>query len=190
MSIDPNNKPIYDPEYWSNRLAHAERRKEQHRSIYECTLPEWRAIEQNHKGILDRLMLPHESVLDAGCGYGRLLSLMPRMWSGDYVGIDLSPDFIKLAMEHHPDRNFICAPMETALPALEKDIRLYVGAVADSKTQPKFDWCVMISIRQMIIANVGTEAWDEIVTLLRPVARRLLVLEYDRNDVGLIESLE
>lgn len=176
-------QPISDPNYWKDRLRRALHRDKLHHAIFLCTKDLWKEIEAKHREILARVILPNESVLDAGCGWGRLLTLMPKGWSGDYLGIDLSPDFIAMARDDHPERQFICAPLEIALPQVQKRIDAYVGP--DSK----FDWCVLVSIKNMVIGNEGRAAWDEIEGMIRKVANRLLILEYSPQDDGTIEVL-
>ena len=42
-----------------------------------------------------------ESVLDIGCGFGDLLAfLRARGWAGDYLGVDIVPEFISEAQTH------------------------------------------------------------------------------------------
>lgn len=179
MPHDPH--PIDDPDYWKDRLAVAIRNNSKHQAIYMCTAELWNKIEAKHRKILQRVILPNESVLDLGCGWGRLISLMPKGWAGDYLGIDLSPNFINLAVKEHPDHKFICAPVEVAIPQVELDLDLHVGP------DKKFDWCVFVSIRDMVILNNGREAWNEMERLARRVSNRLLILEYILEDDGLVE---
>lgn len=47
------------------------------------------------------------SVLDVGCGTGRLFELLRAQgYRGDYLGIDLAPSAIKLARQRFPDARF------------------------------------------------------------------------------------
>jgi SAM-dependent methyltransferase len=179
--MSTERQPIEDPVYWKKRLNKALYTRQLHHSIFVCTLEKWEAIETRHCQILDRLILPNESILDAGCGYARLLDLMPKDWQGSYVGVDLSPDFIKLAATNHPDNDFICSPLEIALHHLHRIM------LAQSGT--KYDWCILISIRDMIKRNSGEETWNEIHDGIRKVANRILYLEYDEEDNGVIENL-
>src|SRR5688572_5696278 len=96
-------QPILDPQYWKERLEQAQR-GHLHHAVFRCPLDRWQRIEARHSEILARLIGPTDSVLDAGCGYGRLLDLLPATWRGGYLGVDLSPDLIRLAECRLPER--------------------------------------------------------------------------------------
>lgn len=163
---------ISDPRYWARRLREANRRGEIHHAVFKCPLDRWRRIEAKHREILSRLIGPNDSVLDCGCGWGRLLNLMPKEWVGPYWGVDLSPDFIKLAQEEHVRLFTVC------------DLRdLSKHAPGGSK----YDWAVLISVRPMVIRNLGAEEWAKMESEIRRVAKKLLYLEYDENDEGKVE---
>lgn len=162
------SKPILDPEFWRLRLNEA---TERHRAIFHCAEGLWRAIERRHREILRRVVQPGDSILDAGCAWGRLLTLLPEDWSGDYLGIDLSPDFIELACHEHPSRRFVLG-----------DIRN-----ADTIAGTVYDWGILISIRPMVVGNLGVGVWADMERSLRRVCRRLLFLEYVEEDEGSVE---
>jgi ubiquinone/menaquinone biosynthesis C-methylase UbiE len=162
-------EPILSPLYWKNRLEH-QGAVERHKAIFITSKMNWDAIAEKHRTILAQHIYPEHSVLDAGCAWGRLLGLMPIDWRGFYLGVDLSPDFIELAKQEHPDRPFIVADLSDL-------------ALRDNQ----FDWVVLISIRPMVKRNLGDEAWKQMEKELRRVSRRLLFLEYDVNDNGATE---
>ena len=156
---------IANPGYWRERI---EKAKELHHSIFICDAARWERIENKHRQILANHILFADNVLDAGCGYGRLLGMMPRMWVGGYVGVDISPDLISLSVY---DNAFICCDL--------RNIPL--------ETEPKFDWCVLISIRPMVIRNLGKKEWDKMEMECRRLSKKLLYLEYDETDEGSVE---
>lgn len=162
-------EPILDTGYWERRLKFATQR---HYAVFKTPLKNWLAIEAKHQEILKRHILPGDSILDAGCGWGRLLNLMPEEWKGPYHGVDLSPDFIELAKEEWPDRNFSCEDLRDLMPEIKT---------------PIFDYAILISIRPMVIRNLDQESWDLMEKNLRRVADVLLYLEYDVNDEGSLE---
>ena len=161
-------EPVDDPEYWRRRLEDG-RHRELHLSIFRCPLVQWRRIEERHRRILAGLIGPRDSVLDCGCGYGRLLTLMPPGWEGGYVGVDLSPDMVLLARETH-NRLFMVSDL--------RDL---------SAVHVRSDWAVMVSVRPMIVRNMGAEVWAEMEARIRTKADRLLFLEYDELDDGSVE---
>lgn len=157
-------EPIFDPRYWADRLDKA---THLHHAVFRCPLDKWERIEGVHRSILARLVGDTDSVLDAGCGYGRLLTLMPPSWCGDYHGVDLSPDLVAQARKNFPARTFVVDDL--------RGIR-YPGKV--------WDWGVLISIRPMVLRNAGQADWDEIESRLRRHCAKLLYLEYDETDEG------
>ncbi|WLQ13256.1 class I SAM-dependent methyltransferase [Hahella aquimaris] len=54
-----------------------------------------------------------ESVIDIGCGNGRLTSLLAKLTTGNVVGIDISKGMIKSAREFLPRGRFIEGDIET-----------------------------------------------------------------------------
>lgn len=165
-------EPINDPLYWKQRLATA---VERHHSIFRCDKERWLRIEAKHREILAKVVHPEWSVLDAGCGYGRLLTLIPKNWRGWYQGVDISPDFVQLARTEWPRHDWH---------------QFQVGDLRSlSFIDRSFDVAVLISIRPMVRRNLGEEEWDKMERELKRVAKRLLYLEYDENDPGeLVES--
>ena len=52
----------------------------------------------------------------------------------------------------------------------------------------RFDWCFTISTRAMIVREINQEAWDQIESELKRVAKKVLILEYF-GDPSLPEGL-
>lgn len=162
---------ILDPNYWRERMLRATGGN-MHHAIFRCSYERWRRIEEKHREILARTIGEDDSVLDCGCGWGRLLDLMPDQWDGAYLGIDLSPDFVAKAERDHPEKGG---------QFLEADLRRLPSLYQE------FDWAILVSIRPMVRRNCGDEVWAEMEGEIRRVARKLLYLEYDENDEGSIE---
>jgi cyclopropane fatty-acyl-phospholipid synthase-like methyltransferase len=169
-------EPILDPQYWKQRLDAAH---ELHHAIFRCDKARWERIEDKHRLLLAEHIRPGQSVLDCGCGWGRLLTLLPNEWCHDlhshYLGIDLSPDFINLALAQY---------------GITRRRRFQVADLLNLPVESKhwnYDWAVLISIRPMIRRNLGDEAWDKMEKNIRKVANRLLYLEYDELCNGFVE---
>lgn len=160
------SEDVLNPDYWENRLATT---KTLHQSVFLNSTEEWRRIEDKHRKILARHIKRKTSILDLGCGYGRLLSLLPRYWNGKYLGIDICPAFIDLARRAYRGRKFKVRNMEDLSGIVE------------------FDLGILISVRPMLIRNIGGEYWDKVHEGIRKVAHNLLYLEYDYTDEGELE---
>lgn len=165
------SEPIADPAYWKLRLE-SSRNGSLHHSVFRCPADRWERIEQKHRMILSEIVGRTDSIFDAGCGYGRLLGLMPHNWTGMYLGLDLCPEFVELARQHYPSHPFITGSLASLPTSLQAR---------------QYDWAVLISMRPMIKRNLGDDAWAQMERELRRVARKLLYLEYDENDNGSIE---
>ncbi len=147
-------KPINDLNFWKKRIDSAP--KEYH-SVYITSEKDWERIFEAHKKIISEHIKPTESVLDAGCGYGRMAPLF-----SDYRGVDFSPDFIERARDKFPENNFYVADLKAL--AFQDD---------------SFDWAICVSIKTMVIANLGEEEWNKMLKELKRVAKKVLVLEYE-----------
>lgn len=174
-------EPILDPSYWAYRLKVAQGNggANLHHAVFRCPKAEWDAIAERHREILAQVIRPTDSILDAGCGWGRLLELLPRDWSGSYLGLDLSPDLLKLAngkFGTKPNRTFAWGDLQDLSFLPGYDERLGLG----------WDWAVLISIRPMVRRNLGEEVWERMLSELCRVSRKILFLEYDVNDRGTV----
>ena len=77
------------------------------------------------KGFINRVVKPGSSVLEIGCGTADILaSTQPSRG----VGIDISPEMIKLASQKYPQYEFIGTPIE------------------DFRSEEKFDYIIMVDV--------------------------------------------
>lgn len=150
--------PVDTPQFWKGRIDRAARDGKEHYSVYLAHQASWDHIAEIHKGILQR-ETPGFKVLDAGCAWGRASEWLT---AEQYTGVDLSPDFIAIAKKKYPNKTF----SQTDLRHLPFRGR-------------HFDIAFCISIRAMVIGNLGQDVWDEIETELRRVADKILILEYE-----------
>lgn len=122
--------------------------------------------------------MPNDSVLDVGCGWGRLAYLLPTTWRGDYLGIDITPEFLSITQQNHPDLDFAQCDVSNVSQFMEEyKQRSHVES-------EKWNWAVCVSIKGMVCNNLTETAWDYMLTEMKAVAERVLVLEYDENDKG------
>lgn len=148
-------KPIDKLDFWKKRIDDSKRSRE-HYSVYVVDENKWKYINDTHREILSREC--KGKVLDAGCGYGRWSELFE-----DYVGVDFSPDFIAEAQRKYPNKTFVQADLK-ALPFADKE----------------FDTAFCVSIKKMIIDNLGQAEWDSMQEELKRVAKRVVLCEYEQ----------
>jgi SAM-dependent methyltransferase len=149
------SKPINKEEFWADRIKDAEKNGHIHTSVFDCKPEDWEAIAKVHQEIIKKEEVSGK-ILDAGCGYGRASE-----WFNQYVGVDFSPEFIDKAKELHPDAIFF----KRDLKKMEFDTNV-------------FDWAICISMKRMIVANLGWGTWGKIEEELRRVAKNVIIFEY------------
>jgi SAM-dependent methyltransferase len=154
-------KEVNKEQFWKERLDNATNFGRLHYSVFISGDKLWKQIEREHIKILEKEVLPTDKVLDAGCGYGRASEFI----KGEYVGVDLSPDLIAKAQELYPHRKFVVGKLES-LPFKDKE----------------FDVGFCISVKAMIVANLGQEAWNPMEKELKRVCKKVLLLEYGCSD--------
>lgn len=151
-------QPVDKIDFWRDRIADAHHRGREHFSVFIAHQTLWDKITASHSAIIKRETAGLKT-LDAGCGYGRV-----SQWVDDYTGVDFSPDFIKLANAKYPGKRFMVGDL-TALPFKDGE----------------FDVAVCVSIRGMVVGNLGQRAWDIMEKEVKRVAKKVLVLEYEEE---------
>jgi len=146
-------KPVNEESFWRKRIERAKEGRE-HYSVYITSDKDWSYLNSVHEELLKKECTGR--VLDAGCGYGRLSVLFD-----DYVGVDFSKDFIEIAKSKYSDKTFVQAKLEN-LPFKDNE----------------FDSAFCVSVKEMIIANRGGEAWEKMEKELKRVAKKLVIFEY------------
>lgn len=152
------HEPVDRPEYWRARLSRC--KGEVHRAMFEGPFRSISAQEYLDRVELEKSLGRYDSVLDCGCGYGRLLYLLPDRWEGDYLGVDVSPDFLALAEVFHPSRRFALGDL--------RDLS-FLGELT-------FDVAVVSWVRPMVITHLGKDQWDRMETQIKAHAREVIYL--------------
>lgn len=87
-----------------------------------------------------RVFIPYlrssSSVLDMGCGNGRLFDFLKKHEITDYLGIDQSKELLKEAREFHPKQSFMEADMSGDLQ-LEKEFDVIFAIASFHHLPPK-----------------------------------------------------
>lgn len=114
--------------------------------------------------LLDLLAtLSFESVLDVGCGFGRVGASIMRRWPGvDYTGVDVSPDLI-----------------EGARKRLGPEARLIIGDLATFDTDQQYDLVLAVSV----LGHIRPEHVGGLLNRMRRWANKDIV-HVDWNEVG------
>jgi SAM-dependent methyltransferase len=149
-------QPVSDPAFWKERLELAKKQNHLHYSVYLANESLWNKIYNIHVEIIKKEIPEDARVLDIGCGYGRMSPLFKK-----YTGVDISPDLLAEAKKLYPYNRFILADLND-LPFRNKE----------------FDIGFMVSVRGMIIGNLGQEVWDKMEKECIRVCKKLLILEY------------
>lgn len=161
-------KPVDSPHYWRVRLAES---KDLRRALWDGTDAAWERMEAKHRAILAREIKDDDYVLDCGCGWGRLLGLMPESWVGPYLGIDVSPEMIGCVALHHSLRR----PNQSA----------WVGDCRRMAFEDKtFDVAVCCMFRHMVRTHLGEDQWALMEREITRVAKRVIILEPDEVENG------
>lgn len=167
------NRPVDKPEFWKPRIDEAIKQNNLRHSIWAGVTDEvWNAMDSLHKIILDHVIMPQHSVIDVGCAYGHLLELMPLNWRGEYLGIDISKDFLRLACIHYPRHHWMVADARELTVESEYD---------------RFDWAVCRMVWDMTRYSLGEEEWTKFEEKLKKIARRILILEPSKENCRVIE---
>ncbi len=155
----PQPRDVCNPAWWAQRLSEAPAPR---LALYSgCGEGKWQEIEDHERKILAENIKPSDRVVDIGCGYGRIIDLMPPFWYGYYLGVDNCQEMIALAKQTYPRRYF-----------LNWDIRHLPFKTTH------FEVAIVSSVRGMITGEMGTEGWGKIEAGIKVIADRILYLEY------------
>lgn len=166
---------VSDPKFWKRRLSTIHRKDWIYQAVWHSTVEEWAETLKIHGEILEKLMSDYPEysrILDAGCGQGHLVEILPKNRIVYYEGIDISPDFIQIAKENHPDHIF---------------------NVGDLRNLPfetrSFDFAIARSVEGMVCDGLGHAVWKEIEDELLRVAEVVVLLNYTFPKVYRLTSL-
>lgn len=151
MNEQDKPEPIFEPDYWKSRLERAEELEQLSRSIYEGIPDRFLEVTSNHASDIRANIRPEDSVLDIGCGYGRFFEIFPEH-TGNYLGVDISPDLLRVAQAAHPNKQFIVGDMR------KDDYGMW-------------DWVLAIWVKNMVLCFAGPKEWEEIEKRLVAMCR-------------------
>ena len=176
MNTD-RNKLVDTSEFWKQRIDDSKITGDIRHSVFRAPEQEWQKVCKDHKDIIKKTLKKKflkgrvYDILDAGCAYGRGIDLLPKDWSGRYVGIDQSQDFINLAESKYPDYEFYCENLKH-LPFEDNE----------------FDVAICTSVMIMVVQNLGWFEWEKIQNELLRVSKCILCLEYGTTDTATASS--
>lgn len=139
------------PEYWTERGKGWEdeaRRK----GFWDAENPELVALLES---------LTFRSVLDIGCGFGRVGATIARRWPRvRYTGIDVSPDLIDGARKRLPQAELICGDIVTMDLEGRWDLVLAVSTLGHIR--PEDIAGVIANMRRWARFDVVHVDWNEV----------------------------
>lgn len=154
------NEPVIDPAFWRDRMYSAFVSGERHRTIFKGSREQFEEVERVQQCALSPIR-PGHSILDVGCGYGRLLEMLAKQrWRGQYVGYDSSPDLIEIARKWWPDQTFLVADL----------------AADDAPKPPRSRWAVAMWVKTMMVGNGYGETWDKVEAWMRRNADDVIII--------------
>lgn len=106
---------------------------------------------QNIKTFIDRIVRPGSKILEVGCGTGEVLASLNPSYG---VGIDISPEMVKLAKQKFPQHTFIASPIEKF------------------ESEEKFDYIIMVDVVDHVYDMM--DVFDSIYKLCHPGTRIVL----------------
>ncbi len=138
------------------------------------------------------------SVLDVGCGYGRLLDFLTskKSYQGKYSGIDIIPEFIEKAIHIHnnesekPETQFLVGDfLEQTLDTEKFDVIICLGGLGvnqdypDSFGQKSLEYAQKLISKIVRLSNVAVSLYfpnaDQIVT----TERKPRMAYYKRSEI-------
>jgi len=164
--------PVNDLGFWQERIYRAFAQGGMlHQVILNDSYDLWCWIQSAYAKLVKEHIPPGAMVLDAGCGYGALLSCFDEAaLPVRYVGVDFSPDLIRLAKLRYIEQDIT--------PAVHR--REFAVARLESLPYPDkhFHWTVVRSVDGMIKESLSPEAWEPMHKELRRVSQRILLGGY------------
>lgn len=159
------SKPVDKIDFWKERIDQAKNNNEMHYSVFIANKNVWKDLNTKHQAIFGKEIKQSDSVIDLGCGYGRSSEMIECK---RYVGVDFSPDFIAEAQKRYSNKEFVLSSLNM-LPFRDKE----------------FDVGFMVSVKAMIVNNLGEEVWKPMQKECKRVCKKLLILEYGGGDLGI-----
>jgi len=152
-------RAVRDIEFWRERLRDL---KDPIKAIIENF--DWEPVDKFHLSAIRKHIQPHETLLDIGCGPGRITQwFTPEQ----YTGMDFVPEFIEEAKKRNPKHTFVIGDLLGESPFKENE----------------FDWGLLISVKGTLFngdPEDPTNTWRPIEPKLKKICGKLLVLEYSR----------
>jgi 2-polyprenyl-3-methyl-5-hydroxy-6-metoxy-1,4-benzoquinol methylase len=98
-----------------------------------------KSAEQRYQQIISEISFNGKSILDVGCGFGDLIPWLAKSGKVTYTGIDLMPEFIKVARGRYPEGRFVVGDYFQK-PLKEKfDIIIACGCL-NSNVEDNLNW--------------------------------------------------
>tara|TARA_R110001592_G_scaffold335117_1_gene619702 strand:- start:2358 stop:2852 length:495 start_codon:yes stop_codon:yes gene_type:complete len=132
---------------------------------------DWNRIVTNRITIINKFIPIHESILDAGCGFGWLSQEIKH----DYTGVDQTTALINYGKELYPNTNLVLSKLQE-LPFEDNS----------------FDWVVSSCVKHGIVeceelGEIESGRWNQIEEELLRIAKKGIIWPSYSNEYEFIE---
>lgn len=120
------------------------------------TNPEGFDVIEFMQELLQPVLWPQASVLDFGCGHGRLCKMVPP---GQYFGIDINPQAVELARRNNPGYTFEEIEVQQAYPQVDICVAYTVFLHLDDDTLRGVLWRLYEACECIAVAEILGREW-------------------------------
>ena len=154
-------KPTEQIAFWEERLAETKKKNWPiYRAIARTHSDEiWEKAQEEQRVLLHRFIQPYSTILDAGCGVGAAVPLLPDNES-TYLGIDFAECLVKEARLQHPEKEFQVTNL--------LDLCCF--------SEDQFDFTFCRGVQGIVSGRLGNDTWLSMKEELKRISKRLLLM--------------
>ena len=167
-------KNVYDDkEFWVERVRQAKLRNDPFYSVFRSGPVVWSGIINNRISVIREHIDVKESIMDAGCGFGWLASMIPNK---KYVGVDQTPALLEYGKELYPNIVLVKSTLQN-LPFPDDT----------------FDWVVCSCVKEKIVEAeqhglIEEGRWSKIEDEFLRVSKAAIIWPNYQHDYEIIRK--